>query len=189
MAEANRNYRRGNYDRGSQSRNDYGRDYRRMTYIEGNTVRHLETMPDNWEKEQENRQKREERERRERQEQRRRRSIARRNQDKALIMTRGYVIFLTFAAIVTCMTAGLYIKLQSDITIRMEHIGSLEAGVNSLKADNDATYKRLVTSVRMGDVKKRAVDELGMSYPGEDQIVYYEPDYTDYMSQYGEIPE
>lgn len=189
MAEANRNYGRKNYYRESQSRNGYGRDYQRMTYIEGNTVRHAVSMPDDWEKEQEQERKREERERRERKAQRKRRTIARRNQDKALIMSRGYVAFLTFAAIVTCMTAGLYIKLQSDITIRMEHIAVLESGVNTLKADNDAAYKRLITSVRMEDVKKRAVDELGMSYPKEEQIVYYEPDYTDFMSQYSEIPE
>lgn len=189
MAEADRNYGRGNDYRESQSRNGYGRDYQRMTYIEGNTVRRVQTMPDDWEQEQERRREKEERQRRERRAQRRRRSIARRNQDKALVMTRGYVAFLTFAAVVTCMTAGFYIKLQSDITIRMEHIAALESSVSSLQADNDATYKRLITSVRMEDIKKRAVDELGMSYPDEDQIVYYEPDYADYMSQYGEIPE
>ena len=189
MAEVNRNYRRGNYHSEGSRGGSYDRDYQRMTYIEGNTVRRMNAMPDNWEEEQESRRKREERERRERREQRRRRSIARRNQDKALLMTRSYVLFLTFAAVVTCATAGLYIKLQSDITIRMENIAALEAGVSSQQADNDATYKRLVTSVCMGDIKERAQDELGMSYPSEDQIVYYEPDYADFMSQYGEIPE
>ena len=71
----------------------------------------------------------------------------------------------------------------------MENIAALESSVSNLQADNDATYKRLVTSVRMEDVRERAMDELGMSYPDEDQIVYYEPDCADFMSQYGEIPE
>ena len=189
MAEANRNYRRGDNYGGGYKRGGYDRDYQRMTYIEGSAVRRMNAMPYNWEKEQEKRREQEERERRERREQRRRRSIARRNQDKALLMTRGYVLFLTFAAVVTCTTAGLYIKLQSDITIRMENIAALESSVSNLQADNDATYKRLVTSVRMEDVRERAMDELGMSYPDEDQIVYYEPDCADFMSQYGEIPE
>lgn len=194
MAETNRNYGRENYhsenySRGNYNRSSYGQGGRGMTYIAGNTVRRVETMPDDWEKEQQRQRKREEREQQERREQRRRRTIARRNQDKALIMNRGYVAFLTLAAIVTCITAGLYIKLQSDITIRMEHVASLESDVSSLKSDNDAAYKRIITSVRMEDVKKRAMDELGMSYPQADQIVYYEPDYTDFMAQYGEIPE
>ena len=120
---------------------------------------------------------------------RRRRAIARRNQDKALIMNRGYVAFLTMAAIMTCITAGFYIKLQSDITIRMGNIAALETSVNQMKADNDATSKRLATAVKMEDVKKQAIDVLGMGYPSEDQIVFYEIDRADFMSQYSEIPE
>ena len=187
MAESSRAYRRNNY-RNHQS-DSYGRDYQRMTYIEGNAVRRTDAMPDDWENEQKRRKEREKRELQERQRARRQRAVARRNQDKALIMNRGYVVFLTMAAIVTCITAGFYIKLQSDITIRLENIAALETSVNNLKADNDATSKRLATSVRMEDVKKQAVDVLGMSYPSEDQIVYYEIDHADFMSQYGEIPE
>ena len=71
----------------------------------------------------------------------------------------------------------------------MGNIAALETSVNQLRADNDATSKRLATSVRMEDVKAQAIDMLGMSYPSEDQIVYYEIDRADFMSQYGEIPE
>ena len=187
MAESNRAYRRStdqNYRRDS-----YGRDYQKMTYIEGNAVRRMDAMPDDWENEQKRRREREQRELQERKRERRRRAIARRNQDKALIMNRGYVAFLTMAAIATCMTAGFYIKLQSDITIRMGNIAALEVSVNQLKADNDATEKRLATSMKMEDVKKQAIDVLGMTYPTEDQIVYYEIDHADFMAQYGEIPE
>ena len=167
---------------------NYGRNYQRMTYIEGNTVRRTDAMPDDWESQQKRRREREQQEQQERQHARRQRAIARRNQDKALIMNRGYVTFLTLAAIVTCITAGFYIKLQSDITIRLENIAALETSVNNLKADNDATSKRLATSVKMEDVKKQAIDVLGMGYPSEDQIVYYEIDSADFMSQYSEIP-
>ena len=187
MAESNRAYRRNNYQ--NYQTDSYGRDYRKMTYIEGNAVRRMDAMPDDWENEQKRRREREAREQQERQIARRRRAIARRNQDKALIMNRGYVVFLTMAAIVTCITAGFYIKLQSDITIRLENIAALETTVSALKTDNDATSKRLATSVKMEDVKEQAMDVLGMGYPSEDQIVYYEIDHADFKSQYGEIPE
>ena len=42
-----------------------GRDYRRMTYIEGNVVRRMDAMPDNWEQDRQQRREREEREERE----------------------------------------------------------------------------------------------------------------------------
>lgn len=167
----------------------YARDYRRMTYIEGSAARRADAMPDDWENEQKRRREREQQEIRERKRARRQRAIARRNQDKALIMNRGYVAFLTMAAILTCTTAGFYIKLQSDITIRLGNIAALETSVNNLKADNDAASKRLATSVRMEDVKEQAISVLGMDYPSEDQIVYYEIDHADFMSQYDDIPE
>jgi cell division protein FtsL len=157
-----------------------------MSYIEGNTVRYA--LPDDWEEQQESRRQQEEIEQERRRQQRRRRAIARRNQDRALIMSRGYVAFLTVAAILTCITAGFYIKLQSDITIHLENISALETSVSSMKADNSATEKRLATSLKMADVKKQAAG-YGMGYPTEDQIVYYQIDNADFMSQYGEIPE
>lgn len=184
MKESNSVYRRNSNQNASN-----GRDYRRMTYIEGSAVRRVDTMPDDWENEQKRRREQEKREVQQRQHARRRRAIARRNQDRALIMNRGYVAFLTMAAIITCMTAGIYIKLQSDITIRLGNIAQLETCVNNLKADNDATSKRLATSVSLENVKKQAVEALGMSYPDEDQIVYYEIDHVDSMLQYGEIPQ
>lgn len=177
------------YKRNSDQNAGYGRDYRRMTYIEGSAVRRVDAMPDDWENEQKRRKEQEQREVRQRQHARKMRAIARRNQDRALIMNRGYVVFLTTAAIITCMTAGIYIKLQSDITIRLGNIAALETSVNNLKADNDATSKRLATAVSLEDVKKQAVETLGMSYPDADQIVYYEIDHVDSMLQYGEIPQ
>ncbi len=168
---------------------DSGRDYRHMTYIEGNAVRRMDAMPDDWEQEQERRKKQEDYEQRMRQKRRRQRAIARRNQDRALVMNRGYVVFLTFAAIITCLTAILYIKLQSDVTIHLNNIAALETSVNELKTENDATDKRLATAMQMETVKEEAMNELGMNYPTEDQIVTYSIDRADFMSQYGEIPE
>ena len=186
MAESNRAYRRTtNRNYGTDS---YGRDYRRMTYIEGNAVRRMDAMPDDWENEQKRRREREQRELQERQSARRRRAIARRNQDKALIMNRGYVAFLTMAAIVTCITAGFYIKLQSDITIHLNQIAALETEVSNLRLDNDACYTRLATAHKLEDIKKQAINDLGMVYPKEDQIVYYSIDRSDFMTQYSEIP-
>ena len=166
-----------------------GRDYGRMTYIEGNVVRRMDAMPDNWEQERQRRREREQQVQRERQRRRRQRAIARRNQDRALVMDRSYVVFLTFAAIITCLTAVFYIKLQSDVTIHLNNIAALESIVNQLKTDNDATDKRLATAIQMDTVKERAMGELGMTYPSQDQIVYYQIDRADFMSQYGEIPE
>ena len=148
-------------------------------YVEGNTVRKVERVPRYEEQERGHQQKR---------------NVShtvtvRRNQEKALRMSKSYVVFLTMAVTVFGVFCGAYIKLQSDLTARMKAIASLESQVTDLKADNDEAYKRINTAVDLDAIKAKAIDELGMFYATQDQIVYYSVDKTDYMNQYNEIPQ
>ncbi len=38
------------------------------------------------------------------------------------------------------------------------------------------------------EIRQKATGELGMVYPGKDQIIYFEVDSSDYMNQYQDIP-
>ncbi len=164
------------------------REYQNLTYIEGNAVRRIDVMPDDWEREQSERKKREELEQKRRRKRARARAIAYRNQQRELIMDRGYVLFLTFAAIITCLTAILYIKLQTDVTNHLNNIAVLETSVNELKSTNDATDKRIHTTIQMNTVVDEAMNTLGMHYPNQQQIVTYTIDHADFMTQYSKIP-
>lgn len=153
----------------------------KMYYVNGNTVRELETAP-----RRERKSKQEiERERR----QKNRRNAARRNRERALSMNRGYVAFLSVCVIISAFAAVNLIQIQSQMTKRMRDIAALEGQITDLKADNDARYKELVTSVDLNEVKEIAINQLGMQYATEDQIVYYQVDNTNYMDQYRDIPE
>lgn len=155
---------------------------RNGNYIDGNTVRRMEAAPDY-------RREREERIRREREkEQQRRQRAVRRNQERALRTSKSYVAFMTMAVLVFATFTGLYIKIQSDVTVRMKTIASLESQIADVKADNDEAYKRINTSVNLEAVRNVAMTELGMSYARESQIIYYSVDDDDYMNQYSEIP-
>ena len=84
--------------------------------------------------------------------------------------------------------AGTYIKIQSDVTARMNQIASLESQIADLKADNDEAFKRISNSVDLDSVRNTAMNELGMFYAKESQIIYYSVGDDDYMNQFGEIP-
>lgn len=155
---------------------------RKGNYIDGNTVRRMEAAPDY-------RREREERIRREREkEQERRQRAARRNQERALRTSKSYVAFMTMAVLIFATFTGLYIKIQSDVTVRMKTISALESQIADVKADNDEAFKRINTSVNLDAVRNTAMTELGMSYAKESQIVYYSVGDDDYMNQYSEIP-
>ncbi len=155
----------------------------RNYYVNGNTVRELEAPVRREERER----SREELERIKRR--KRRRSAARRNRQRELQMSRGYVVFLTVCVLITAFSSVMLVKMQAQMTSRMRSVASLESQVIDLKADNDARYKSLTTSVDLNHIKEVATKKLGMSYPKEKQVVYYSVENTNFMDQYSDIPK
>ena len=156
------------------------RVYGTEVYVDGNTVRRMEAAPD-YRREREEQKRQEERMRKQR--------VASRNQERVAHMNRGYVAFLAFATALIAGAAAMYVNLQSSINVHMKTISALESQVSDLRADNDATEKRIEASVDITDVKSTAVNELGMVYAGADQIIHYTIEKEDYMNQYEDIPE
>ena len=109
-------------------------------------------------------------------------------QERALRANRGYVIFLSIGVAIFGFFAGKYIEIQSDITARMKTISRLESQIANLKAENDEAYKRINTAIDLDAIKNTAINELGMFYAAEGQIVYYTVEDDDYMNQYIQIP-
>ncbi len=153
----------------------------KLYYVNGNTVREMERVP--------------QRERKSPQEiERDRRKIsrqkaARRNRQKALSMSRGHVAFLSICVIISAFAAASLIQIQSQMTERMRNVALLERQITDLKADNDARYKEITTSVDLNEVKDIAMNQLGMQYATEEQVIYYSVDNANYMDQYSDIPE
>ena len=112
---------------------------------------------------------------------------ARRNRDRARHMSFGYVLFLTVAIMATGVGCLQYLKLQSEITNSVKRISVLESQLNEIKAENDDTESRIKGTVGLEEIKKRAMNELGMQYATPEQIVKYESDDTDYVRQYIDI--
>ncbi len=147
-------------------------------FTEGNTVRQVaQPLPDRHEIE---RERKEKQERNRRRQQRKRAAMMRRK--------RLYAIYITLVVASVCGLFVGYVDLTNSITTRMNHISSLEAQVTELKASNSAAQSRIDTSSNLGDIKATAMNELGMVYANADQIVYYDMDNSDYMSQYHNIP-
>jgi len=151
-------------------------------YVNGSTVRQTQAQPVRQPRP--DRRKIEENQRR-----KRRRNAAKRNRERALHMSKGYVAFLSACVVVVAFSAVSLIQIQSQVTQRMEHIAALESQITDLKADNDARYKEIVTSVDLDYIKDVAINELGMQYATESQIVYYTVENSNFMDQYSDIPQ
>lgn len=113
----------------------------------------------------------------------------RKNRDKALYMNLGYVLFLTVALACAGMILMSYIRIQSDITVCVKNIASLERELNNLKLSNDEDYNRAASSVDLEEVRNIAIGELGMKYAKEGQIINVSGEGSDYVRQLAEIAE
>lgn len=116
-------------------------------------------------------------------------NTARKNREKAHHMNFGYVLFLSGAVIASAVILTIYLGLQSDITNSIKNISRLESELNTLKQDNDEEYSRITNSVDLDEVKRVAIQELGMKYAEEGQIVTVTEGGSDYMRQVADIPQ
>ena len=99
------------------------------------------------------------------------------------------MLFLTAACGLTLWVCAGYLQLQADNTAKVKNIAALESQLSDLKTENDDEYNRVVTSVDLEEIRDIAINELGMVYAQEDQVVLYDSEGSDYVRQYADIPE
>ena len=105
-------------------------------------------------------------------------------------MSLGYLVFLSLAMVMMVSTLAWYISLQSQVTNSVKHIAQLESQLNTLKQDNDEAYNRANGNVDLDEVKRIAIQEYGMTYASEGQIVTYsDGGGNDYVRQVAPIPQ
>lgn len=112
----------------------------------------------------------------------------RKNRDKAHHMNFAYVMFLTTALVAAGAILIGYIHLQSEITNSVHNISRLESRLNNLKAENDEQLSHIESRIDLEEVKRIAINELGMRYADEGQIVVYSAEGSDYVRQVAELP-
>lgn len=145
---------------------------RKGRVIEGNTVRKLQV--------------REERHYR-RQEETRAYRVER--DQKIQYTTVIYMLFLTVAAAMVLWSCVTYLQLQAETTSRVKNIAALETELEDLKKENDDNYTRIMTSVDLDYIRDVAINELGMVYANEDQVILYDGGTKDYVRQSQDVPK
>ena len=111
-----------------------------------------------------------------------------RNRQKALTVNLGYVLFLAFISIATVFMCVYYIKLKATITAQHSENEKLEATLQRMRSENDALLENVNNMLDWNYIKDVAINEMGMKYATQDQIVWYNTDESGYIRQYAEVP-
>lgn len=99
------------------------------------------------------------------------------------------ILFIAAALMILSLSVTYYVALKSDITNRVNNIATLESKLNKIKLDNDENYSRITSNVNLEEVRRVAIQELGMQYADEGQIISFNSEGTDYVRQTGAIPD
>ena len=109
---------------------------------------------------------------------------SRKSIDRETGMNPGFMLFMTLAMVLTGIVCVQYIRLQSSLTTYVNTISAMERELQGLRAENDDYESRIKGAIGLESIKKRAMDELGMTYASDDQIVVYNSEGTDYVRQF-----
>ncbi len=145
--------------------------YRDGVYVQGNIARRIQAVPDRNEPV------------------KKISARTRKNRERAKHMNIGSVLSMAIAMVAAGFILTWYLTLQSDITNSVKHIAALESELNQLRRDNDENYSRITSNVDLEEVKRVAIQELGMTYAREGQIVIFNGEGSDYVRQTGDIPD
>lgn len=145
--------------------------YANRRIIEGNTVRKPDTVKEM------------------QQPVRKENKAVRRNRDKALYMNLPYVMFLSVALAITGFMLIGYLQTQAELTVSIKRVAALESQLNDMRLTNDEQLERINSAMDMEEIKRIAIEELGMTYAKEGQVVIVSGEGSDYVRQLVEMPD
>ncbi len=99
-------------------------------------------------------------------------------------------LFLMAAIVATLFVCVNYLKVQSDVVQLNKSISGLEKQISGLEKENDALAAVLENEkYDLETVYQMAVGVLGMVYPNNNEVIYYNNESEGYFRQYQDIPE
>ncbi len=111
-----------------------------------------------------------------------------RNRRKALVMSRGYVFFLAVMCFATVLMCVHFLQLKEMITSQNTENAKLLSELTSLKSENDAMLENVTNNIDWDHIKDVAINELGMKYATQDDVVWYNTSGGTYVRQYQDVP-
>lgn len=146
------------------------------SYVDGNTVRKLNTVPG----------------RRREEEQYEVPSPRRQTQARPKTLSGinlASLMVLTVAIVATLYMCVEYLQLQSNVGQMDNTIVTMEKKLITMTKTNDAEYESVNAKCDLDHIYKVAVKELGMVYPNNNKVITYQSGKEDYVRQYQDIPK
>lgn len=109
---------------------------------------------------------------------------------KTLYQFRFFTLLMTVVSLVALVAASYkYIEVRAEITQANKKIEVAKTELKDIQNKNSALLSQLDVEMDRNYIYATAVGKLGMKYPKENDIIYYEKADEGYVRQYHDIPE
>ncbi len=121
------------------------------------------------------------------------RNSKKRQQSRALLHAKAFNL-PSLLVIGICMAAAVfsilnYVGQKNELDDHIRNVRSLTSQYQNDKQLNDAHLLEIESSISYTDIYEYAINELGMTFPGKDQVLWYKTTESEYVSQYEAIPQ
>jgi hypothetical protein len=117
----------------------------------------------------------------------------RRKQDRALQRAKAFNLpsIIVVGACMVIAGASLlnYVGVKNELDNHIRNVKKLNTELQNDIQLNDAHLLEVEASIDYTDIYNYAISNLGMTYPGKDQVLWYQSTESEYVSQYEAIPQ
>jgi cell division protein FtsB len=100
-----------------------------------------------------------------------------------------YTLFLVFSLAVILAACVIYMNATIQLSRVKHSVLQEQERLSEIQEENAALSAEAADfQINLEEIYDTATGELGMVYAGEDQIIYYDSSNSDYIRQFGEIP-
>ena len=99
-----------------------------------------------------------------------------------------YVLMLIAVTLLFGYLCFSYLRVQASINASQNRIANMEEQLAKARSENAVRENRLSAQMDLEEVFRIAVDELGMVYPNENEVIEYTEQMREYVRQYENIP-
>lgn len=97
-------------------------------------------------------------------------------------------VFLTAMLSAVTICGFSYLTTQYEVRDMKSQIVSLQSEISKQKEDNDIEYEKIISSVDLAEIYKKATKKLKMVQAEKNQIYKYNSKKSDMVKQYADIP-
>lgn len=100
----------------------------------------------------------------------------------------SFILLSAVALVIMGVVLVQYLSLQSDVSKTLNRIAQKENTLSELRLENDEHLNAIETGVNLEEIRRIAIEDLGMRYAGTDQIMTYSSELRNYVVQYEALP-